>query len=126
MAHPWNGLRRANTGILFCPLQGADLGAWASGSYVIPVVNLEDKIEDDSESHPQLIMTTPDQNHAFAFLSAANFLKAPSLSEAPEKSLAVAGVAWDGCVTIAPAHVSGRRRSVVPATCCVMGCIRLF
>ena len=47
-------------------------------------------------------MTTPDQNHAFAFLSAANFLKAPSLSEAPESRFAVAGVAWDGCVTNRP------------------------
>ena len=38
----------------FCSARckGNDLGAWASGSYVIPVVNLEDKIEDDSESHP--------------------------------------------------------------------------
>ena len=36
----------------FCSARckGADLGAWASGNYVIPVVNLEDKIEDDSEA----------------------------------------------------------------------------
>ena len=37
----------------FCSARckGADLGAWASGNYVIPVVSLEDKIEDDSESN---------------------------------------------------------------------------
>lgn len=34
----------------FCSARckGIDLGAWASGDYVIPVVNLEDKIDDDS------------------------------------------------------------------------------
>ena len=34
----------------FCSARckGIDLGAWASGDYVIPVVSLEDKIDDDS------------------------------------------------------------------------------
>ena len=29
--------------------KNADLGAWASGEYIIPVVTLEDKIEDEGE-----------------------------------------------------------------------------
>ena len=47
-------------------------------------------------------MSTPDHDHAFAFLSAANFLKAPNMSAKPQSRFAVAGVAWDGCVTNRP------------------------
>ena len=47
-------------------------------------------------------MTTHDSNHHFAFLSGANFLKAPSLAAKPDSRFAVAGIAWDGCVTNRP------------------------
>ena len=47
-------------------------------------------------------MTTPDSDHGFAFLSAANFLKVPDLSAKPDSRFAVAGIAWDGCVTNRP------------------------
>lgn len=40
----------------FCSARckGADLGAWASGNYVIPVFNLEDKIEDNDETNDRI------------------------------------------------------------------------
>ncbi len=40
--------------------------------------------------------------HGFAFLSASTYLKAPAREQAPERPFAVAGIAWDGCVTNRP------------------------
>ncbi len=47
-------------------------------------------------------MTLPYPDHGFAFLTASSFLKAPSRAAAPESRFAVAGIAWDGCVSNRP------------------------
>ena len=47
-------------------------------------------------------MSDSSASHAFAFLSAANFLKVPSREAAPARRFCVAGIAWDGCVTNRP------------------------
>ncbi|MBK6637017.1 MAG: agmatinase [Rhodocyclaceae bacterium] len=41
-------------------------------------------------------------NHGFAFLSSGSYLKVPARASAPTKPAAVAGIAWDGCVTNRP------------------------
>jgi agmatinase len=40
--------------------------------------------------------------HGFAFLNASSFLKVPERSVAPERPYAIAGIAWDGCVSNRP------------------------